>query len=121
MNTPVLCTNNTRLIKDGSYLYLPSGWLDRAKYDGREIPVKWYRGLHIIRHTYIWYDGISIWRIGEDDTPIPFNTHVPPRGYHCQFFQNDPDTRLWHHTGSGSVVKADRVSIEELRFEAIFL
>lgn len=120
MNTPVLCTNNTRLIKDNSYLYLPSGWMSTPQYEGLELPVKLYRGLYVIRHTYIWYDKISIWRISRDDTPVPVDPSIPGDSLR-QFFTNDPDTRLWHHFGSGSVVKAERVSREELRIEAIFL
>ena len=121
MNNLVYCTNNTRLIGKESYLYLPSGWLSPPRYEGREIPVKWYRGLYVISDMFIWYDGKSIWRISGDDSMLAIDISVPSYQYYWQFFQNNPDTRLWHHSGSGLIAMAERVSREQLRLEAIFL
>jgi len=113
MNTPVYCTNNTRWIGNESYLYLPHSWyLDPRARNPRSTILDTtirYSGLYVISHGHLWNDGKSIWRI------------VPRQGWSPTGFYLNSDTRLWHDSVSRSTLRAERVSHEELRLEAIFL
>lgn len=113
MNTPVLCTNNTKLIGKESYLYLPSSWYDRPKPGLTKSTIldteMKYRGLYITAHGHLWKAGKSIWRIIRRDS------------YPLGAFYLDTGTRLWHDAVSRSPLLAEEVGYDELRLEAIFL
>lgn len=120
MNTPVYCTNNTRMLGNDSYLYLPSSWCYRplpqftVSSTILDMEIK-YRGLYITAHGYLWSTGgKSIWRIVRQDSNLYY-----PLGL-ATFYLNHT-TRLWHDTVSRSPILAEEVSYDELRLEAIFL
>jgi len=113
MNTPVYCTNNTRMIGNDSYLYLPSGWYGHTvpgliKSTILDTTIN-YRGLYITAHGHLWNNGKSIWRIVRRDS------------YPLGAFYLDSTTRLWQDAVSRSLLLAEKVSYDELRLEAIFL
>jgi hypothetical protein len=113
MNTPVYCTNNTLWIGHNSYLYLPHSWCLGPKTRNDKLTIldttMQYRGLYIIAHGHLWNDGKSIWRIVHHQSRTP-----------TAFYLNS-DTRLWHDSVSRSPLRAEKVSYDELRLEAIFL